>query len=372
MIKLKTSILRDALNKVAKVCSFKPELPLTFLIEIKTEEDKLSVMGTDGLSTLIVNSKLDEPVESMRAVVDAKIVSNLLSKITTEFVELNMNKQSLTITGNGVYELELRVDEAGEIVSFPLVEFNMDEAKDELNLKSLVSKLLVSMNIIPEDFDDKELRYCYVGDNVVTAGPSVITSIENDEDMKNKEFYFRPEYLNIITTLPYEKAKYLINEENFIIGNNDFTLVTKRSKEDEEYLSQFKEVTYVNIKKLTEAELKNKAKINRSTILGLVDRLSLFVSEYENYALYFKFMPDKLIVSSGRDNGKEEFSLKDPQTEGLVEYTVTYSLIDLKRQLEALNQDEVEIQFDNESEIIKFVDGKIIEIVGPIDPEGAQ
>ena len=207
----------------------------------------------------------------MRAVVDAKIVSNLLSKITTEFVELNMNKQSLTITGNGVYELELRVDEAGEIVSFPLVEFNMDEAKDELNLKSLVSKLLVSMNIIPEDFDDKELRYCYVGDNVVTAGPSVITSIENDEDMKNKEFYFRPEYLNIITTLPYEKAKYLINEENFIIGNNDFTLVTKRSKEDEEYLSQFKEVTYVNIKKLTEAELKNKAKINRSAILGLVD-----------------------------------------------------------------------------------------------------
>ena len=83
-------------------------------------------------------------------------------------------------------------------------------------------------------------------------------------------------------------------------------------------------------------------------------------------------MPDKLIVSSGRDNGKEEFGLKDPQTEGLVEYTVTYSLIDLKRQLEALNQDEVEIQFDNESEIIKFVDGKIIEIVGPIDPEGAQ
>ena len=83
-------------------------------------------------------------------------------------------------------------------------------------------------------------------------------------------------------------------------------------------------------------------------------------------------MPDKLIVSSGRDNGKEEFSLKDPQTEGLVEYTVTYSLIDLKRQLEALNQDEVEIQFDNESEIIKFVDGKIIEIVDPIDPEGAQ
>ena len=46
--------------------------------------------------------------------------------------------------------------------------------------------------------------------------------------------------------------------------------------------------------------------------------------------------------------------------------------LDLKRQLEALNQDEVEIQFDSESEIIKFVDGKIIEIVGPIDPEGAQ
>ena len=71
-------------------------------------------------------------------------------------------------------------------------------------------------------------------------------------------------------------------------------------------------------------------------------------------------------------NGKEEFSLKDPQTEGLGEYTITYSLIDLKKQLEALNQDEVEIQFDNESEIIKFDDGKIIEIVGPIDPEGAQ
>ena len=75
---------------------------------------------------------------------------------------------------------------------------------------------------------------------------------------------------------------------------------------------------------------------------------------------YTKLNNQYEIIKKGYDEQQKLIVSKDTTIE------------DLKRQLEALNQDEVEIQFDSESEIIKFVDGKIIEIVGPIDPEGAQ
>ena len=367
MIKIKTEILRDALNKAVVVCSFKDMLPLTSVIEIKVENNTLSVLSTDSVTTLVTNTKLDNEVEDMRVVVDAKIISSLVNKITTEFIELSSNGKSLTITGNGVYELELRVDESGEIISFPTLEYDVNKATEELNYKELATKLSIVKDTIPDNFDEPELRYYYLKDNVIAAAPSKITAVKNNKELEDKELYLRPEYVEILAGLGYVKAKYYSNENELVIVNDNFVLVTKYSGDDKDNLTKYLSGAFVGIKQLLGSSLKYKAKVNRAAILGLLERLSLFVTEYDEFAVFIKFMPDKLVVTSSRNNGKEEFGLKDAEVDGLVEYTEKFNLTDLKKQLEVLVNEEIEIQFDQESGIVKFIDGEIHQIVGSIE-----
>ena len=59
MIKLKTDVLRDMLNRAVKVCSFKKMLPLTSLVEIETDEKGLSVKTTDNITTMIITEAIE-------------------------------------------------------------------------------------------------------------------------------------------------------------------------------------------------------------------------------------------------------------------------------------------------------------------------
>ena len=58
MIKLKTEVLKNMLNKAVKVCSFNNMLPITSLVEIETNERGLSVKTTDNITTKIITEKI--------------------------------------------------------------------------------------------------------------------------------------------------------------------------------------------------------------------------------------------------------------------------------------------------------------------------
>ena len=127
MIKIETKILKDLSNKAYSVCSFDKMAPLTELMEIDIKKDKIIIRSTDSITNLFVSADIKDNEEEMRIVVDANIFNSLINKITTEYIELNVNNNSLMISGNGVYYLDVRVDENGEIIKFP--EINIDESK---------------------------------------------------------------------------------------------------------------------------------------------------------------------------------------------------------------------------------------------------
>ena len=76
MIKLKTEVLRDMLNKAVKVCSFNKMLPLTGLVEMETNAEGLFLKTTDGITTMVIKEKI-EGLEPARVTVDANIITAL-------------------------------------------------------------------------------------------------------------------------------------------------------------------------------------------------------------------------------------------------------------------------------------------------------
>ena len=145
MIKIKTDMFKALLSNAVKVCSFDKMLPLTELIELKIEDNMLFIKTTDNINTLILKQPLEGENDNMRVVVDANLINNLVNKITTEFTELLLTDNTLLITGNGTYNLELRVDESGEIIKFPEVSYDEGKAK---NINILNNFIITPKNVV--------------------------------------------------------------------------------------------------------------------------------------------------------------------------------------------------------------------------------
>ena len=364
MIKIKTDILRDALSKAIKACSFSKMLPLTELMEIKVESNELSVRSTDGVTNLIVKNQIEgnsNGDNNMRVVVEARIITDLVNKITTENVELSSDKNALTIVGNGVYQIKVRVDESGEIISYPVLNVDMSKAVNEINLKLLATKIEKCKSAVPENFIDPEFNYFYLKENVVTSDTMKIAIVENNEELKNTEMYLKPAFATILSSMDYDKAKFYVEGNTLVIVNDNITLVTQSNEKDIENLNKFRK-SLESINMLVDSNMKYKATINKGQILSLLDRLSLFITEYEEFSVIITFLPDKMILNSTNNDGKEEILFSNAETEGLVEFTKRLDVNDLKMQLAVLDSEEVEVQFDETVEMIKVLDKGITQI----------
>lgn len=355
MIKLETKTLKELSSKAYSVCSFDKMAPLTELMEIDIKKDKITIRSTDSITNLFVSADIKDNEEEMRVVVDANIFNSLISKITTDYIELDITDKALMINGNGIYYLDIRVDENGEIIKFP--EINIEEAKasKDINLIELRKKLSICRAAIPDNFDAPELNNYYLKENVIATNAYKITSIVNSDDIKEEELFITKELGNILIGLDYGAAKYY-KEDNklYIIGPN-FKLVGNIGKDLDKY-------------PLNEIKLKlndtftYKAKITKALLLGLLDRLSLFVSEYDANSINILFLPDKMKITSKKKTGDEDISYKE-KVEGLTEFSCNVSILNLKSQLESLPGEEIEIHFGGNEDSIKIIDNNITQIV---------
>ncbi|MBQ9900628.1 MAG: hypothetical protein IJM36_05835 [Acholeplasmatales bacterium] len=361
MIKIETKILKDLSNKAYSVCSFDKMAPLTELMEIDIKKDKIIIRSTDSITNLFVSADIKDNEEEMRIVVDANIFNSLINKITTEYIELNVNNNSLMISGNGVYYLDVRVDENGEIIKFP--EINIDESKatKDINLVELRKKLAICRSAIPDNFDAPELNNYYLKENIVATNAYKITSIENDENIKDEELFITKELGNILISLDYGAAKYY-KEDNklYIIGPN-LKLVGNIGKDLEKYPLEA-------IKNKLNDSFSYKAIINKGLILSLLDRLSLFVSEYDSNSINILFLPDKMKITSKKKTGDEDIAFKE-SIEGLTEFNCDISILNLKAQIESLPSEEIEIHFGGNEDSIKIIDKNITQIVSLMNEE---
>lgn len=355
MIKLKTQVLRDMLNKAVKVCSFNKMLPLTGLVEIETAEQGLSVKTTDNVTTMAIF----EPIEGLtpaRVVVDANIITALINKITTEEIELLITDSCLTITGNGVYNLEIRVDESGEVVKLPTIDQELiNSANKEFDFKAIVEKLKVCKPAIPENRDQVELNNYYMKDIVVATNVQKLSAIKNIDSMNNEELFIPEEFGNILMQLDYVKANYAKKDQVLVIVGENFVIGTTM-------YGEFNKYPLDGILGILKQEYDYSVVIKKKDLSSLLDRLILFVSEYDSNSINFVFTPNELKITNQKKTCDETIEYVEKNVEGLVEYSCLINIEYFKAQLEALPSEDITFRFGGSDISIAMVDGDIIQV----------
>ena len=116
-MKIKTTELQNMLSKVVKGVGNNKLIPLTNMLMIRVADGNLLLTSTDATNYLTVQTTVNS--DELYAVVNAELFNKLISKFTTETVDLTVEDSALKIFGNGSYVLELQFDENGTVVNFP-------------------------------------------------------------------------------------------------------------------------------------------------------------------------------------------------------------------------------------------------------------
>ena len=144
-------------------------IPITGLIEIKVEGGVLSLMTTDATNTLKLYKK-DIPGDDFYAVVPIDIFSKLVAKTTAEYISLAVDDGILEITGNGSYRMELPLDEEGEPIVFPSINFDTKVPATYINATSIKRILETNKASLAETMEIPCLTgYCCLPDMIIST-----------------------------------------------------------------------------------------------------------------------------------------------------------------------------------------------------------
>lgn len=111
-------------------------------VEIKTKGKTLELNVTNKEYYVRVSLPIQEEVP-FRAVVDAKLFLNLVSKITTSNLELEVDDNKLIIKGNGNYKLPL-IYENDKLVELP--EITIENETNSFNISSDILSSILNFN----------------------------------------------------------------------------------------------------------------------------------------------------------------------------------------------------------------------------------
>lgn len=330
--------------------------PITQFILIKVEGTELSIVTTDGTNYLYVFDEIDNQ-DDFYVVVEAEQFSKLIGKMTTEYVELTVENNVLSVIGNGSYLIELPLDEDGETVKYPdpYDKFMSEKHKKLIEGELLLSDIQIILDSVKASLltkdDDPVYRNYFVGNNVVATDHCKIAGF--NKKLFDKDFLISSELMNLLGVIDASPISYQIADDTMVFEADDCVVVGKASNG----LDSF---SIDDINELLNTEFPSVVKIDKQMLLNLLDRMSLFVGKHDDNALKLIFTENHIIVTNQNQKSSEIIDYKDSK-----DFEAFECIIDVPTfvtQLKAYSSDVVELHYGRE-ESIKLVDGDIIQII---------
>lgn len=356
-MKISSERLKEAVNTAGKGCGYNKLIPLTELIGINLNEGKLKLYSTDMTNFMTVT--LDKVSgEDANICVEAEKFTKLVSKITSSEIEMNMNEDSLIVKANGVYKLPIIMDEEG-IVEFPQnkeIVINSGSVK----LTSVLSAYNINRNALAKTLEQPYLTGYYCGEKVISTDSIVITF--NDFSMFGKDFepmLISPQMMYLLTLNNEEDIKFGVDGDNLVFSTDNIEIRGPKLSGIEDYpIDAINEYLNVNFE--------SKCKISKQLLLDVLDRLSLFLTQYDKNGAYFTFGRKGLKIYSKKDSSVE--TVNYIESDNFTSFTCLVDIVMLKEQLQACPEDTITIWYGNEN-ALKLETGNVIQIIALLDGE---
>ena len=295
--------------------------------------------------------------------------SKLISKLTCENVTLEIpiakagELDKLVVKGNGKYTIELPYDENGELVEFPdpmngVNEGFWNSGKVQLTtIRHILNTAKAALLVGKEDMCYSDY---YVGNRVVSTDTYKICGI--NIKIFDEPKLISPQLMDLLDVMSSENIDIRYNEDTVIFETPDVTVYGLV----EEGISDYQ---IDAISGLLDEDFPSSCKIEKQSLIQMLDRLSLFVDVFDKNSVYLTFTNEGLMVSSKQDSGSEIIPYKE--SNNFKPYTCCLDIDLFKTQVKAYQDDIIEMFYGKENSI-KLTNGNTIQIVALAEDDRAS
>lgn len=365
-LKVNTATFQNMVAKAVNGAGMNNEYSITHQMAIQLKNNTLMLITTDNINYLYVIAK-NVAGDDFYVVVPISKFSKLIAKLTCEDVELELKSggnslDKLEVIGNGRHTIELEYDEEGELIEFPdpLVDAK-DKAMSETVIHRSTIQLILSTaksSVLPVKDVTKASPYVgyYVGDKIVTTDSYKICGI--DVKVFDEPKLLPQSLVNLLDVLTQEEITVMYDNDTVIFDTDD-TVVYGHTMEG---IDKF---NIDAISALLDEKFPSSCKVDRSLLLQLLDRSSLFVDSIDKNSVYLTFTKEGLEVSNKRGKGEELIPYVD--SKNFSDYTCCLNIGMLQSQVKAYPLDNVEILYGKES--IKFATENVKQIIALMEDD---
>ena len=293
----------EALEIVSNAIPSKSAIPCLTSVNLKFEEDKITLLGFDtvtGIKKIMFNDNQSyDFVESGNVLVDCKMLKSILSKLNCPTIVFYTKDNQFVIENKkSVYRLNMT-----DINEYPKIEFKRLE--NEIVIKTSELKNIINNTIFATATN--EMRPVLTGVNFVGSG-NTLKCVATDsfrlsqyclileQEIKDINFVFPKQSLLALdkiinkTNEEYIKLLYDSNGKDVLI-NVDKILYKTRLLEGN-YPNTSKLIAYDNCDKV--------CSVNKDTLIDTIDRISIFAND--NQTIKLVFTSDNQIEIKSLDN----------------------------------------------------------------------
>ena len=347
---INTEKLKDMVSKVIKGAGNDKLIPITQLMGIKQHGTEIVLTTTDATNYLYVSGEV-ESKSDFSVTVFAEQFSKLVSKLTSTDVSLEVKDNVLEVVGNGKYSIELPLNEEGNLIDYPDPIASVPKAKDKGTVKKTDIKTIID-TVKPSLATDKsnpEIMNYFVGKSVLATDSYKIANF--DVGLFKSEYLISPELMDLLDIADTDSITYILINDSVVFTAGDIKIFGKLMQGD--YPVDL-------LEKLLAEKFPSICKISKQDFLNLLDRISIFVSKYDEKAIRLYFEKDGITVSNKNRSSNEKIEYKDSKKHKDFDCVIDVEF--LTTQIKAYASDVIELHYGRENSI-KLVDGSITQII---------
>lgn len=350
-----TEPLKKLVSYAIQGAGLNDKIELSKYMGISVIDGIISFNTTDGENFLRVSDACVS--DDMDVTVDAETFSKLIGKINSDTVDFEVVDNSLVVTGNGKYTLEIISDENGNKLSFP----NKFPETDE-HIGSITATDLLAINTTIKASLSTAVGSTYASyycGSVVASTDRVMMSIFNHK-VFDEPYMLNRQFVDLMclgnSDVSLSKSGDILVSSASLNDKCNIDVCTRVADNTSEFRLDI-------ITKFNELVSDSFCRFKKAQMLELLDRLSLFVSKFDDGAIELHFTDKYIEVSSLKSNGVERVDYTE--SKNVVDTTIKINIDRLRNQLKAYSSDIVDLYYGSDV-CIKLVDGDMTQIIALI------
>lgn len=333
-----TILLQDLVSRAVKGSTMVSVIPLSCLMQVKVKDNVLSVRTTDNTNYLTTKAELNQPDFEM--VVDSKLFSSLISKLSSATVSISVEGNNVLIEGNGKYNMALADDESGSKIVFPELDVEPIGTSFHLTPEEVRSILSLSKSCKAENKEIPPL-FNYYADNERILTSDGFKACSNPIKMTDTPISVSPSVMELVPSVIDDSGVTIYQDsEHIVFESTKGKLVGK--KQGSADVEGFPAEDLVEAFNTT---LESSTEINRTQLLQAIERICLFTEAFDQGKLTLHFLKDKVVLHATSTNSEEGINYLTPFTEE-VSVTLEVEALKFKNELSACDMEKIIIGFN--------------------------